>query len=158
VDRYVESSDISNLVVYAYIAPLTEVEMSITSVERVQEYIELPAQEGIMPPPSSIPNSAKTRENAWLQAGGIQFSHVSARYQPHLPPALNDITFTIKPGQRVGICGRSGSGKSTLLGVLWRLIDFEAGEGMGIWVDGQDIRELGLGEYRGAMSIIPQGW
>ncbi|KAK8847661.1 hypothetical protein IAR55_005520 [Kwoniella newhampshirensis] len=134
----------------------TDVEMSITSVERVQEYIELPPQESApskYPPTSS---SKSKQEQSWLQSGGIQISHVTARYQPHLAPALNDVTVTIRPGQRVGICGRSGSGKSTLLGVLWRLIEYEKGEGMGIWVDGEDITELSLEEYRGAMSIIPQ--
>ncbi|KAK4687233.1 hypothetical protein P7C73_g2882, partial [Tremellales sp. Uapishka_1] len=135
----------------------TEVEMCITSVERVQEYIELPPQEApsaarISPTPSKmLPNSK------WLERGGIQFSHVSARYHPDSPPALKDVTFTVKPGQRVGICGRSGSGKSTLLGVLWRLIEMDVvGDGEGIFVDGEDIRDISLSDYRAAMSIIPQ--
>ncbi|WWD21405.1 hypothetical protein CI109_105890 [Kwoniella shandongensis] len=133
----------------------TDVEMCITSVERVQEYIDLPAQE--TNPAKHLLSASKTKQaESWLQSGGIHISHVTARYQPHLPPALNDVTLTIRPGQRVGICGRSGSGKSTLLGVLWRLIEYEQGEGMGIWVDNEDITELGLQEYRGAMSIIPQ--
>jgi ATP-binding cassette subfamily C (CFTR/MRP) protein 1 len=140
---------------------ILEVEMCITSVERVQEYIELPSQEPFKPSTHpTLRSTSKTKHNeSWLQSGGIQFSHVTARYRPDLPPALKDVTFSIKPGQRVGICGRSGSGKSTLLGVLWRLIEFDKGDGqgVGIWVDGEDIRDLGLGEYRGAMSIIPQG-
>jgi ABC-type multidrug transport system fused ATPase/permease subunit len=112
-----------------------DVEMCITSVERIQEYIELPSQED-------------TR-------GSIRFMGVNARYQPTLPLALKNLNFAIKPGQRVGICGRSGSGKSTMLGVLWRLIDIEdEGE---ILVNGLDIRDLPLREYRSAMSIVPQG-
>lgn len=119
--------------------------MCITSVERIQEYINLPPQE--CRPPSG---------EEWLHHGSIRFSELTARYKPELPPAVKSVSFTIKPGQRVGICGRSGSGKSTLLGVLWRLIDFDD-DGGEIMVDGMDIRELQLSDYRSAMSIVPQG-
>ena len=124
--------------------------MSITSVERSQEYIELPPQED--------PNQERDEDPDpdWLARGTIRFDHVVARYGPDLPPALNDVTFVVKAGQRVGICGRSGSGKSTMLGVLWRLIEQDVASG-GIYVDNLDIREMSLATYRGAMSIIPQG-
>lgn len=122
----------------------SDVEMCITSVERIEEYIKLPPQE-------TRPSSG----DEWLHHGSIRFTKVSARYKPTLPPAISNISLTVKPGQRVGICGRSGSGKSTLLGVLWRLIDIdEDGE---IMVDGIDIRDVPLGDYRNAMSIVPQG-
>lgn len=120
-------------------------EMCITSVERIQEYCELPPQE--KRPPTG---------DEWLQHGSIRFQDLTARYQPDLPPAVSKVSFVIKPGQRVGICGRSGSGKSTLLGVLWRLIDFDD-DGGEIMVDGIDIRDLQLTDYRSAMSIVPQG-
>jgi ATP-binding cassette subfamily C (CFTR/MRP) protein 1 len=119
--------------------------MCITSVERIKEYIDLPPEDPRPP----------TGEQ-WLNHGTIIFRNVSARYKPTLPPALSDISLSIKPGQRVGICGRSGSGKSTLLGVLWRLIDHEDDGGV-IMVDGVDIRDLSLVDYRSAMSIVPQG-
>jgi ABC-type multidrug transport system fused ATPase/permease subunit len=119
--------------------------MCITSVERIKEYVDIPPQE--MRP--------STGEN-WLHHGSIRFSKLSARYKPTLPPALDKISLSIKPGQRVGICGRSGSGKSTLLGVLWRLIDFDD-DGGEILVDGMDIRDIPMGDYRSAMSIVPQG-
>lgn len=122
----------------------SDVEICITSVERIQEYIELPPQDTT--PPTG---------DEWLHHGSIRLLKVSARYAPNLPPALSNVSFAVKPGQRVGICGRSGSGKSTLLGALWRLIDIE--EGGEILVDGVDIRDLSLQDYRSAMSIVPQG-
>lgn len=123
--------------------------MCITSVERVQEYIELPKQaERALSIKSAV-------DQDWLTHGSISFNHASARYKPDLPLAMKDVTLSIKPGQKVGICGRTGSGKSTLLGVLWRLIEQE--EGGAILVDGVDIRDIPLQEYRSAMSIIPQG-
>lgn len=119
--------------------------MCITSVERIKEYVDLPCEE-----------TRPSRDEQWLQHGAIRFNKVSAKYKPHLPPAIQKISFVVKPGRRVGICGRSGSGKSTLLGVLWRLIEFED-DGGEITVDGIDIRDLQLRDYRGAMSIVPQG-
>jgi len=119
--------------------------MCVTSVERIKEYIDLPCEE-----------KRPSRDDQWLQHGAIRFNKVSAKYKPHLPPAIQKISFVVKPGRRVGICGRSGSGKSTLLGVLWRLIEFED-DGGEITVDGIDIRDLQLRDYRGAMSIVPQG-
>ena len=122
--------------------------MCITSVERIQEYIELKPEE-------EVTGSSLTLNTSWLRQGAIRFNNVSARYAPELPTAISDLTFSVKPGQRVGICGRSGSGKSTLLQVMWRIIDFEAPKG-GIFIDGIDIEEIPLQSYRGAMSIIPQ--
>lgn len=123
--------------------------MCITSVERVQEYIELPKQaERAVSVKSAV-------DQDWLTHGSISFNHANARYKPELPLAMQDVTLNIKPGQKVGICGRTGSGKSTMLGVLWRLIEIE--EAGAILVDGADIRDIPLQEYRSAMSIIPQG-
>ena len=119
--------------------------MCITSVERIQEYCELSPQE----------KQTATGEE-WLQHGSIRFTDLTARYRPELQPAISKVSFTIKPGQRVGICGRSGSGKSTLLGVLWRLIEFDD-DGGEIMVDGINIRDMQLTDYRSAMSIVPQG-
>jgi ABC-type multidrug transport system fused ATPase/permease subunit len=119
--------------------------MCVTSVERIKEYVDLPVEE-----------KRPSRDDDWLQHGAIRFNKVTAKYKPHLPPAIQKISFTVKPGRRVGICGRSGSGKSTLLGVMWRLIHFED-DGGEITIDGIDIRDLPLGDYRSAMSIVPQG-
>lgn len=122
---------------------LIDLEMCITSVERVEEYINLPSQA-----------ESPTASVETISRGAIRFDKVAARYSPEAPLALSGINLAIKPGQRVGICGRSGSGKSTLLGALWRLISLESGT---VHVDGMDISEISLLAYRDAMSIVPQG-
>lgn len=104
---------------------------------------------------SSSKGKSKARNRSKAK-GSIVFRNVTARYAPHLPPALTDLSLAIKPGQRVGICGRTGSGKSTLLAVLWRLIEYDEEEGE-VMVGGKEIGTTTLGVYRDGMSIIPQG-
>lgn len=158
--------------------------MCITSVERIKEYINLPPQadegtdehdrrfhpsdhehededdaylaKAIGKAPSISLSTAKSISAARKGQGSIVFRNIVARYGPDLPPALKGLSIAIKPGQRVGICGRTGSGKSTLLAVLWRLIEYDAEEGE-VLVDGVEITERSLASLRGGMSIIPQG-
>ncbi len=66
---------------------------------------------------------------------------------------LRDVSFEVKPGQRVGIVGATGAGKSTLTNLLLRFYDVSRGR---ITVDGIDIRELDLAELRGLVSLVLQ--
>lgn len=67
--------------------------------------------------------------------------------------ALKEVSFSVKPGERVGIVGRTGAGKSTVLSALFRTGPLESGA---IRIDGVDIGTLGLATLRNALSIIPQ--
>jgi ATP-binding cassette subfamily B protein len=69
------------------------------------------------------------------------------------PTALTDISFTVKPGQVVGIFGMTGSGKSTLLSLIPRFYDPQRGR---ILADGHDLRELDLDAYRRQIGIVYQ--
>jgi len=89
----------------------------------------------------------------WPSCGAISVSNVSARYNADLPAAIDDVSFTVKPGQRIGIVGRTGSGKTTLMNALLRFIDISGGE---IVVDGVDISEVRLKDLRKGITIIPQ--
>jgi len=66
---------------------------------------------------------------------------------------LRDVSFTVRPGQVVGIFGMTGSGKSSLLGLLPRFYDPTAGR---ITVDGQDLRDLDLDAYRRQVGMVYQ--
>ena len=66
---------------------------------------------------------------------------------------LKSVSFSINPGEKIGIVGRSGSGKTTLLVSLLRIA--EASEGR-ITIDGVDISQIGLYELRSRVAIIPQ--
>src|SRR5205823_12766805 len=66
---------------------------------------------------------------------------------------LRDVSFDVRPGERVGIVGATGSGKSTLINLLLRFYDVRRGR---ITVDGVDIRQLDLGDLRGLFSLVLQ--
>jgi ATP-binding cassette subfamily B (MDR/TAP) protein 1 len=65
---------------------------------------------------------------------------------------LNNVSFVIEPGMKVGFVGPSGCGKSTLLQLLLRFYDFEGR----ILLDGRDIFEYGLDEYRTYFAMLNQ--
>lgn len=85
-------------------------------------------------------------------AGAVQFDNVSFAYEPGYS-VLQDISFTVKPGQRVAIVGYSGSGKSTLTTLLLRLYEPDQGT---IVIDNQDIRRYTLESLRTQMSVVLQ--
>jgi len=84
--------------------------------------------------------------------GHVEFQGVSFGYDKNRP-VLNDISFTIRPGEMVGIVGRSGSGKSTLVSLIARLYEVDAGR---ILVDGTDVREMNSHRLRRRIGMVPQ--
>lgn len=75
------------------------------------------------------------------------------RYREHLDYVLNDISFQIKGGEKVGIVGRTGAGKSSLFVCLFRLVELTSGR---ITIDDVDISKIGLHKLRNGLAIIPQ--
>jgi ATP-binding cassette subfamily B protein len=84
--------------------------------------------------------------------GHIVFDHVWFAYTDE-EYVLQDVSFDVRPGQRVGIVGATGSGKTTLINLLLRFYDVKRGR---ILVDGVDIRELDLAKLRGLFSLVLQ--
>lgn len=84
--------------------------------------------------------------------GDIEVKNITFRYG-NRKPALNDISFTIKKGQKVALVGASGSGKSTIAKLLLKYYEPEAGS---ITIDGIDIGEYGNESLRKAISYVPQ--
>ncbi|MFO8006467.1 MAG: ABC transporter ATP-binding protein [Candidatus Brocadiia bacterium] len=82
----------------------------------------------------------------------VQFEDVSFSYDSG-PAILKDISFSVEPGETIGIVGPSGSGKSTLIKLICRFYDISGGR---ILVDGRDIREVNLASYRSQLSIVGQ--
>ena len=86
--------------------------------------------------------------------GGIEFEHVTFKYKHGSgQPVLNDITFSIKPGETLGIIGGTGSAKSSLVQLIPRLYDAESGT---VRVGGVDVRDYNLDVLRREVSMVLQ--
>ncbi len=84
--------------------------------------------------------------------GHIAFDHVWFAYSDE-NFVLRDVSFDVKPGERVGIVGATGSGKTTLINLLLRFYDVNRGR---ITIDGVDVRALDLADLRGLFSLVLQ--
>jgi ATP-binding cassette subfamily B protein len=84
--------------------------------------------------------------------GVIRFEDVTFWYTEG-EPVLQDVSFEVLPGQRVGIVGATGSGKTTLVNLLLRFYDVQRGR---ITIDGVDIRELDLAALRARFGLVLQ--
>lgn len=85
--------------------------------------------------------------------GGIEFRDVTFAYAADAPPAIRDLSFSVRPGGTLGIVGRVGSGKTTILNLIPRLYDPPPGT---VFVDGHDVRDLPLGLLRRSIGAVPQ--
>ena len=85
--------------------------------------------------------------------GGIEFKNVAFSYEKDGNNTLQDISFKVNAGQRVGIIGSTGSGKSTLISLIPRLYDVSEGE---ILIDGKNIKQLNIKSLRNQISVVTQ--
>lgn len=119
----------------------------MVSVERMSEFSNSEMEAELQRPKDS------ELETTWPAQGNIMVESVSTRYRSSLPLAIQNVSFQIQGGARVGVVGRTGSGKSTLTQLFFRLLEAEKGR---ICIDGMDIAEIGLHRLRTSISIIPQ--
>jgi len=86
-------------------------------------------------------------------AGDVHFQHVTFRYSPQLPVALEDVTLDIPVGSTVALVGHSGAGKSTCASLLLRWWDPESGQ---VTLGGSDLKTLRQGDLHRLVSLVPQ--
>lgn len=85
--------------------------------------------------------------------GGIAVRHLTFAYPATESDALSDVSFTVAPGETVGIVGRVGCGKTTLVSLLLRLWNVPEGT---VLFDGQDIMHATVASVREAIAYVPQ--
>jgi ATP-binding cassette, subfamily B, bacterial MsbA len=88
-----------------------------------------------------------------LNHGDIEFKNVSLRYENAKRLALDDLSFTVKKGEKIALVGRSGGGKTSLMNLLPRFYELQQGL---ILLDGVDIRALSLKDLRAQFSLVSQ--
>jgi len=128
------------------VTSFTDTEKDMVAVERLLSYTRVHAEA-----PPILPHARPPPH--WPCRGVIEVEDLTLIYRPGLPPALDDVSFRIEAGERIGIVGRTGSGKTTLLSCLFRLVELSSGR---IRIDGLDISSIGLHDLRTALAIIPQ--
>jgi len=113
-----------------------------TSAERVFEVLD------------TTPDVVEPRDARLMPRiqGQVEFRQVTFAYEPG-KPVLNDLNFTVEPGEMIGLVGHSGAGKSTIINLLCRFYDVEEGA---ITIDGRDIRDVQLKSLRDQMGIVLQ--
>lgn len=85
--------------------------------------------------------------------GEIEFRGIGLRYEHARHPALNNVSFSVKPGEKIALVGRSGGGKTTLVNLLPRF--YESQQGI-ILLDGVDIRSMSLKNLRQQYALVSQ--
>ena len=85
--------------------------------------------------------------------GGIEFRHLNFRYPDGEYDVLKDISFSITPGESVGIVGKTGAGKTALVDLLLRTYNVPDGT---LFVDGQDVNTVSIHSVRNACAYVPQ--
>ena len=119
------------------------ISMSAASAKRIVEVLD----ETTDLPPAKQPVQQ-------VKDGGIEFEHVTFKYKHGSgQPVLNDITFSIKPGETLGIIGGTGSAKSSLVQLIPRLYDAETGT---VKVGGVGVRDYNLDVLRREVSMVLQ--
>ena len=116
---------------------------AMASSERIFKLLDEPVI--VRPPDHAVARPAPA-------AGHIVFDSVWFAYNAE-DWVLKDVSFDVRPGERVGIVGATGSGKTTLINLLLRFYDVQKGR---ITVDGVDIKRLDLADLRGLFSLVLQ--
>jgi ATP-binding cassette subfamily B protein len=115
---------------------------ALTDIERMFDIMDLSPRVTDLPGAVVLP----------VGNGPIEFDHVSFAYHADRP-ILRDVSFVVRPGEKVAVVGPSGAGKSTIARLLFRFYDPNQGR---VCVNGSDVKGVTLESLRSAIGIVPQ--
>ncbi|OXS70697.1 multidrug ABC transporter ATP-binding protein [Lysinibacillus sp. KCTC 33748] len=121
----------------------TMLTQSIASMDRMFELIDEPYE---------IKNKANALELPRVK-GEVRFDNVNFQYEEEGSQILNNINFTIKPGETVAFVGMSGGGKSTIISLIPRFYDTTSGT---VCIDDYNVRDVSLHSLRSQIGIVLQ--
>ena len=113
------------------------------SLNRITELLDAPIDVADRPGVQKLQNPQ----------GSVEFRHLTFRYPDGEYDVLQDISFTIHPGESVGIVGKTGAGKTALVDLLLRTYNVPDGT---LFVDGKDVNTLSIHSVRAACAYVPQ--
>ena len=118
---------------------------AIASANRINEVLEAEV---------TLKDTCAGSKDKTVELGSIEFRNVTFRYyKENKEKVLDDINFTVQPGETVGILGGTGSGKTTLVQLIPRLYDVDEGE---VLVDGVNVKEYALDNLRNGVGMVLQ--
>lgn len=132
------------------VAPMGQIAMTLARLR--QALLSLRILNSIMEMPEDLP-SATGFVNRDIAKGGFAFNQVEFSYPGSDQKVLNGLTFTVRPGERVGVIGRIGSGKTTIGRLLGALYPPTGGS---LMIDGIDIRQYHPAVVRTAVAVASQ--
>ena len=150
VNGKITTGNIAEFVIYVNILtwPVTSVgwvasiiQQASASQRRINEFLE------------TEPGIQSVAADSEPVQGAIEFDRVSFVYPDTGIRALDQVSFSLKPGQKMAVVGRTGSGKTTLADLLVRMYDVTSGM---VRIDGKDIREMDLANLRRRVGYVPQ--
>lgn len=121
---------------------INSMQSALASVERVYELLDEPEMD-------AEPQSPVMLEHA---AGTIDFSHIRFGYTPE-KPLMTDVSFSVKPGQKIAIVGSTGAGKTTLVNLLMRFYEVDSGK---ILLDGISTTDMTRSNLRNFFGMVLQ--
>jgi ATP-binding cassette subfamily C protein LapB len=130
------------------LAPLGQIAGLITRYQQAQ--LTMKSTDALMALPQERDAKQRPLERTQLQ-GALEVNQVTFRYGGQSSPALSSISFSMKPGERIGIIGRSGSGKSTLARLVMGFYAPEEGQ---LLLDGLDLRQLDVADLRQQIGYV----
>jgi len=123
----------------------TELETSLSAVTRIRQFAATPPEDE-----TSCPISPP---ESWPKNGSVDFKNFCASYSNGGKLVIKDVNLNIKPGEKIGLCGRTGSGKSSLIATLFGLLSVQQG---GIFIDDVPIKDIALSLLRSKIIALPQ--
>jgi ATP-binding cassette, subfamily B, bacterial len=154
-----------------------EIQASLALFERIFDYLKMP-HDIVDKPDARVVNPADVRGEVQLDHISFRYDRgtfgpmLDSPDKPHIEPvngdvpdgdpvpnevrrpwAIDDVSFTVRPGQLAAIVGPSGAGKTTISYLIPRLYDVTQGA---VLLDGMDVRDLTLGSLAGAISMVTQ--
>ncbi len=139
-----------NMLSQRAIAPLSQITSLLSSLEQTK--VSYNTLENIMNLPTEREDGKKFVERPSF-SGLIEFKNVSFAYPGEEKLALDNVSFRIKPGEKVAIIGKIGSGKSTIAKLLLGLYEPTSGD---ILIDGIDIKQINPADLRRNISYVAQ--
>ena len=146
--------DLIALILYVerLVFPTALLGFTITTYQRGE--VSIDRVESIMEAKPKIKNTSNTVSLPIEKVKGeIKAVNLTYNYPNTKKPALDNLNFTIKPGQMVAIVGLVGSGKSTLANAIPHLLDISSGQ---LFLDDIDVTDISLGDVRKAIAYVPQ--